>query len=83
MSAQVKLTNIEEGVSRTFSTTDLGAYLAPDLNPQTLWVDPNVVGIDLGITFLSAENLRSGRVWRWFSRSPEVRRGTEQVFQPS
>jgi len=50
-----------------------GRYgFADAFNPQTLWVDPDVVGIDVGITLLSAENLRSGRVWRWFNRSPDV-----------
>ena len=33
-------------------------------NPRARWVDPNIVS-DLGINLLSAENLRSGRVWRW------------------
>jgi len=59
-----------------------GRYgFADAFNPQTLWVDPDVVGIDVGITLLSAENLRSGRVWRWFNRSPDIQRATEQVFQ--
>src|ERR1700687_131336 len=59
-----------------------GRYgFADAFNPQTLWVDPDVVGIDVGITLLSAENLRSGRVWRWFNRSSEVQRATEQLFQ--
>jgi len=48
-----------------------GRYgFADSFNPQTLWVDPDVVGIDLGITLLSAENLRSGRIWQWFSARP-------------
>ena len=44
-------------------------------NPQTGWASPDVIGIDLGITLLMAENLRSGFVWRYFMRAPEVRRG--------
>jgi hypothetical protein len=43
--------------------------------------DPDVVGIDVDITLLSAENLRSGRVWGWFHRSPDVQRASEQLFQ--
>jgi len=35
------------------------------------WID---FGIDIGITLLSAENLRSGNVWRWFMRNVEIRR---------
>jgi hypothetical protein len=31
-----------------------------------------VIGIDLGITLLSAENLRTGRVWEWFMRNAEI-----------
>jgi len=30
------------------------------------WFDTDVVGNDLGITLLSAENLLTGNVWRWF-----------------
>jgi hypothetical protein len=59
-----------------------GRYgFADAFNPQTLWVDPDVVGIDVGITLLSAENLRSRRVWSWFNRSPDIQRATEQLFQ--
>ncbi len=41
-------------------------------NPQTHWIDTEVVGIDLGITALSAENLLTGGVWRWFMKNPEI-----------
>lgn len=44
-------------------------------NPQTGWSSPDVIGIDVGITLLMAENLRSGLVWRIFMKSPEVRLG--------
>jgi hypothetical protein len=40
-------------------------------NPLTRWIDQDVISIDMGITLLSAENLRSGSVWRWFMRNPE------------
>ena len=43
-------------------------------NPTTGWVNPDVIGIDLGITLLSAENLRSENVWRWFMSNPEIPR---------
>ncbi len=43
-------------------------------NPNTEWVNPDVLGIDVGITLLSAENLRSGAVWRWTMGNPEIRR---------
>jgi hypothetical protein len=41
-------------------------------NPHTGWINPDVIGIDLGITLLSAENLRSGKVWFWFMLNPEL-----------
>lgn len=41
-------------------------------NPKTGWVDPDVIGIDVGVILLSAENLRSGNVWRWFMRNREI-----------
>jgi hypothetical protein len=43
-------------------------------NPHNGWVNPDVIGIDLGITLLSAENLRSGKVWYWFMLNPEIKK---------
>ena len=45
---------------------------ADAFNPKTDWTNPDVIGIDLGITLLSAENLRSGKSWFWFMRNPEI-----------
>ncbi len=45
---------------------------ADAFNPKTDWTNPDVIGIDLGITLLSAENLRSGNSWFWFMRNPEI-----------
>jgi hypothetical protein len=46
-------------------------------NPQTEWYAPDVIGIDVGISMLMAENLRSGFVWRTFMKNPEVRHAME------
>jgi hypothetical protein len=43
-------------------------------NPNTGWQAEDVIGIDVGITLLSAENLRSGNVWKWFMANPEALR---------
>jgi hypothetical protein len=52
-----------------------GRYgLADAFNPTTGWVSENVLGLDLGITFLAAENLRTGSIWRWFMAAPEIQR---------
>ena len=51
-----------------------GRYgFADAFDPHDGWVNRDVIGIDLGITLLSAENLRSGKVWHWFMLNDEVR----------
>lgn len=53
-----------------------GRYgFADAFHPVDGWTNPDVIGIDLGITLLAAENLRSGRVWRWVMQDADVRRG--------
>jgi hypothetical protein len=39
-------------------------------NPATGWQAEDVIGIDIGITLLSAENLRTGNIWKWFMANP-------------
>jgi len=52
-----------------------GKYgFADAFNPNNGWVAPDVIGIDVGITLLSAENLRTGFVWTWFMKNPEIQR---------
>jgi hypothetical protein len=52
-------------------------------NPLTGWYDADVIGIDLGITLLMAENARSQFVWNTFMKNEEARRGMERAgFQP-
>jgi len=41
-------------------------------NPLTGWVSKDVLGIDVGISMLMAENARSQFVWNVFMRNPEV-----------
>ncbi len=48
-------------------------------NPLTGWVDSDVLGIDQGITLLSAENARTGNVWRWFMANPEPLRALDRA----
>ena len=40
-------------------------------HPDANWFDPDVLGIDQGISVLMAENLRSGTVWNTFIRNRE------------
>jgi hypothetical protein len=56
-----------------FGDTIYGRYgFADAFHPTSGWVNPDVIGIDLGITLLSAENLRSGQVWKWFMQNREI-----------
>ena len=43
-------------------------------HPNTGWQAEDVIGIDVGITLLSSENLRTGNVWKWFAANPEAPR---------
>jgi hypothetical protein len=40
-------------------------------HPAANWYDPDVLGIDQGISVMMAENLRSEFVWKTFMRNPE------------
>ncbi len=56
-------------------------------NPLRNWYDHDVVGIDVGITMLMAENVRTGFVWDTFMKNPEAQRGMDRAgfkkYQPS
>jgi hypothetical protein len=41
-------------------------------NPLTGWYNADVLGIDLGIMALMAENFRTGFVWKTFMQNPEA-----------
>ena len=58
--------------------------LVDAFNPLTKWYDTDVIGIDLGITLVMAENLRTGFVWNTFMKNPEAQRGMKLVgFKPA
>jgi hypothetical protein len=48
-------------------------------NPLTGWYDPDVLGIDLGITMLMAENARSGFVWNTFMKNKEMQQAMDKA----
>jgi hypothetical protein len=63
-----------------FGARVYGRYGFTDaFHPTNGWTNPDVIGIDLGITLLSAENLRTGRVWGWFMSNPEIPRAMDAV----
>jgi len=49
-------------------------------HPANGWADRDVLGIDVGITLLSAENLRTGKVWNWFMRNRQIKRAMSELF---
>lgn len=52
-------------------------------HPAANWYNPDVLGIDLGISVLMAENLRTGQIWNTFMRNPEVGRAMQLAgFRP-
>jgi hypothetical protein len=51
--------------------------------PKAKWFAEDILGIDQGISVLMAENLRTGFVWQYFMKNPEVVRAMEAVqFHP-
>jgi len=44
-------------------------------NPLTNWYSPDVIGIDVGITLLMAENARTGFVWEQFMKNDIAKNG--------
>ena len=48
-------------------------------NPLKKWYNPDVIGINLGISLLMAENLRTGFVWQMFMKNEAARRGMERA----
>jgi hypothetical protein len=55
-------------------------------NPLKNWYDTDAVGIDVGITMLMAENVRTGFVWNTFMKNQEAQRGMQRAgfkqYQP-
>ena len=47
--------------------------------PEAEWWSPDVIGIDLGIMLIMAENSRSESVWNAMMATPEVMRGMDAV----
>ena len=56
-------------------------------NPLTNWFDHDVIGIDIGITMVMAENARTGFVWKTFMKNEEAKRGMQRAgfhaYKPS
>jgi hypothetical protein len=51
----------------------------PNWKDRSLWVNQDVVGIDVGISLLSISNLLAGDVWHWFMKNEYVQSAMERV----
>lgn len=49
-------------------------------NPHTNWTSPIVLGIDVGMMLLAAENARTGSVWERFMQSPVAQSALTRAF---
>ncbi len=62
-----------QAMSEKYGEKIYGRYGFVDaFNPKTGWTDTDVIGINVGIILLSAENARTGNVWRWFMQNPAI-----------
>ncbi len=69
-----------EKMKQLYGNRIYGRYgFADAFNPSTNWVDRDVIGIDLGITLLSAENLATGDVWKWFMQNAGIGETLDRV----
>ncbi len=67
-------------MQRRFGDRIYGRYgFADAFHPTDGWVNADVIGIDVGITLLSAENFRTGRVWKWFMANRELAAALDRV----
>ena len=67
-----------------FGALIYGPYGFTDaFDPLTQWANPDIVGLNTGITLLSAQNLLYGHVWKWFHRSTAIQRAMTAVFEPA
>jgi hypothetical protein len=68
------------GIREKYGENIYGRYGFFDaFNPALGWYDHDVIGINVGIILLSAENARTGNVWRWFMRNVEVPRAMQKI----
>jgi hypothetical protein len=73
-------TNALRTMHERWGRTIYGKYGFVDaFNPNTGWTDTDVIGINAGIILLSAENMRTANVWRWFMQNGEIPRTLDRI----
>ena len=69
-----------EIIRGTYAAKAWGLYSYLDaFNPLSDWYDADLLGIDLGITMIMAENERSGLIWNTFMKNSEAQSAMTKV----
>jgi hypothetical protein len=73
--------NVLENMKQTYGATVYQKYgLVDAFNPLKSWTSNLVLGIDVGMTLLAAENARSNFVWNVFGQNPSAQLALAQAF---
>ena len=76
--------NVLENMKQTYGSTVYQKYgLVDAFNPRTGWTSSLVLGIDMGMTLLAAENSRSNLVWNVFDQSSVAQQSLAKAFPSS
>lgn len=71
---------VQRSLKQVYGDKAYGRYGFRDaMHPAANWYDTDVLGIDLGIGALMAENLRSGFIWSTFMQNPEPVKAMQMV----
>jgi hypothetical protein len=76
--------NVLENMKQTYGSTVYQKYgLVDAFNPLTHWTSSLVLGIDVGMTLIAAENSRSNMVWNIFNQNPAAQQAIAEAFPSS
>ncbi len=75
--------NVLENMQQTYGATVYQKYgLVDAFNPLTHWTSSLVLGIDVGMTLIAAENSRSSSVWNSFMQNSAAKQAMLEAFPP-
>jgi hypothetical protein len=73
--------NVLENMKQTYGSTVYQKYgLVDAFNPRTGWTSSLVLGIDMGMTLIAAENSRSNLVWNVFDQNSVAQQSLAKAF---
>ena len=75
--------NVLENMKQTYGSTVYQKYgLVDAFNPLTHWTSSRVLGIDVGMMLIAAENSRSNLVWNTFMQTAAAKQAMFEAFPP-